>query len=234
MQRLIIAAACVSGIMLLCCTTAKADFRTLLGDMSSPEFALEEAFPKFGIQTKTPVPCDRLAVINYILKHTYENSIHNMRVETKNTVYVSKDGKEAVYDADGNLVTDYNRGTYNYASYEKPVDKFLLDFLPWILYGVSRDDPTSFEERLHYYCLDLNWGIQHYIFLADRDELEPLSYDDLSAKEKMVYQLFSYLIFNENYAIRLEDKNIPRLREDGDFYWSYFAQITNAVGLQQQ
>ncbi|MDE5797944.1 MAG: hypothetical protein K2H73_02825 [Treponemataceae bacterium] len=232
MKKLIATAVCACGILLLSCTTAKTDFRTLLGTMRNPAFALEKAFPKFGIQTATPVPADRLAVIDYILKHTYENSIHNMRTETKNTVYVTKDGKEAVYDADGNLVTDYNRGTYNYAPYEKPVDKFLLDFLPWLLLGVSRDDPTSFNERLYYYCLDLNWGIQRFIFLDDKSELEPLAYDDLTAKEKMVYQLFSYLLFNESYAIRLEDDTIPRLREDGDFYWAYVSQITQAVGLQ--
>lgn len=220
-------------VALCCCSAEKANFRTLLLKMQTQDSAavLEKQFPKFGIQSTKPVSSEHLAVVNYILKHTYENSIHKMRGESENKIYVNDDGRELVYDADGNLVTNYNRGTYNYASYDKPVDKFLLDFLPWILLGVSKDDPTSFEERLYYYCTDLNWGIQSYVFLDDKSELESLSYDDLTDTEKMVYQFFSYLIFNETYEIRLEDKTIPRLRQDVDFYWAYFEQITKTVGL---
>lgn len=60
MKKLTATAVCACGILLLCCTTAKTDFRTLLGTMRTPAFALEKAFPKFGIQTATPVPADRL------------------------------------------------------------------------------------------------------------------------------------------------------------------------------
>ena len=56
-----------------------------------------------------------------------------------NKKYTLCDGREAVYDKDGNLVTDpLNRGTYNYA-----LDDFghvVQDVIPWILWGTGRDD----------------------------------------------------------------------------------------------
>lgn len=64
-----------------------------------------------------------------------------------NTKWVScPDGHhEAVYDKDGNLVTDQvNGGTYNYASpYTEPVDHVLEDWLPYKLFG---NGPIVFDE----------------------------------------------------------------------------------------
>ena len=89
---------------------------------------------------------EQLSIINYILKNTYENNIHKMRGETENRVYTNNDGREAVFDKDGNLVTNYNKGSYNYASYDTPIAKFLLDIAPWLQLGNARDDPTSYKE----------------------------------------------------------------------------------------
>ena len=49
------------------------------------------------------------------------------------------DGREAVYDNDGNLVTDPRyKGTYNYANpdgADGKWDHLVLDVLPWLFFG---------------------------------------------------------------------------------------------------
>jgi hypothetical protein len=75
---------------------------------------------------------EQLSIINYILKNTFENNIHRMRGENENRVYTNEDSREAVFDKDGNLVTNsYNKGSYSYAPYNRPIEKFLLDIAPW-------------------------------------------------------------------------------------------------------
>ncbi len=79
---------------------------------------------------------EHLSIIHYILKNTYENNTHKMRGEQENKVYVKITGEEAVFDKDGNLVTnDWNKGSYNYGSYDKPVNKFEVDIWPWLIWG---------------------------------------------------------------------------------------------------
>ena len=55
---------------------------------------------------------EKLSIIRYILKNTYENNIHKMRGEIENTVYVNEDGREAVFDKDGNIVTNSYNGFF--------------------------------------------------------------------------------------------------------------------------
>jgi hypothetical protein len=177
---------------------------------------------------------EQLSIINYILKNTYENNIHRMRGETENRVYTAEDGREAVFDKDGNLVTNsYNRGSYNYASYNRPIEKFLLDIAPWLKLGNARDDPTSFDERLYYYTLDLDYGIQKYIFEGSGENLEEILFNELSENEKEVYYIFMHIIFNENYRIQLNRENIPRLINDGKYYYEYFYQIQELLNVKQ-
>jgi hypothetical protein len=177
---------------------------------------------------------EQLSIINYILKNTYENNIHRMRGETENRVYTNEDGREAVFDKNGNLVTNsYNRGSYNYASYNRPIDKFILDIAPWLEWGNTRDDPTSFEERLYYYTLDLNYGIQKYVFEGYRENLEEILFNELSENEKEVYYIFIHIIFNEGYKIQLDRENIPRLINDGKYYYEYFYQIQELLNVKQ-
>ena len=95
------------------------------------------------------------------LAHTPEIAIHQMRGEVTNVVYISPDGhKEAVYDNNGNLVTNlYNKGSYNYCHPEnEPICHFSKDMIPWLKWGNDRDDPTSFSERLSAYSIDLRYG----------------------------------------------------------------------------
>jgi hypothetical protein len=66
-----------------------------------------------------------------------------------NNKYVSPNGHyEAVYDANGNLVTNGpNIGTYNFYNYQDGVSGFVghweYDVLPWIEYGASPGDPQG-------------------------------------------------------------------------------------------
>jgi hypothetical protein len=183
---------------------------------------------------KDPNP-EQLSIIRYILRNTYEINIHKMRGETENEVYVHEDGSEAVYDKDGNLVTNaYNRGSFNYYSNEKePVKKFIYDIAPWLYWGNTEDDPTTFDERLYYYTLDLDRGIQSYIFEGSEETLETVSFKELDKVEKEVYYIFLKLIFNEDYSIKLNNNNRERLRADGKYYFEYFFQIQELLNVRQ-
>lgn len=59
---------------------------------------------------------------------------------------------EAVYDANGNLITDpIDYGSYNYSSPETAqgaVLHLIFDMLPYILLANSPDDPTPLPERI--------------------------------------------------------------------------------------
>jgi hypothetical protein len=177
----------------------------------------------------------QLSIIRYILKNTYEINIHKMRGEIENVVYVKEDGSEAVFDKDDNLVTNsYNRGSFNYYSNEnEPIKKFLVDIAPWLRWGNAEDDPTSFSERLFYYTLDLDYGIQKYIFEGSRENLEVVSFNALANEEKEVYYIFLKLIFNEDYSIKLNNNNIERLKSDSEYYYEYFFQIQELLKVRQ-
>ena len=125
---------------------------------------------------------EQLSIIRFILKNTYENNIHKMRGETENRVFIHEDGSEVVYDKNGNLVTNsYNRGSFNYYSNTtEPVKKFVFDIAPWLLHGNVINDPTTFNERLYYYTLDLDYGIQSYIFKGFNGQLENVRFNELS------------------------------------------------------
>ncbi len=176
-----------------------------------------------------------LSVIHFILRHTQEVNVHQMRGESENKIYVKKDGhSEAVFDKEGKLVTNYNAGSYNYYSCEEnPIKHFSYDILPWLAWGNAKDDPTSYKERLFAYSLDLNRGIQHYIF-NDSKELPHISYHSLSQNEKDVYKFFSYIIFNKNYKTKLGLKTKNKMRKSGKTYWKYFREIQKLLAVTQQ
>ena len=177
---------------------------------------------------------NQLAIVHYILQNTFENNIHKMRGETDNVVYTNKDGREAVYDKNGNLVTNsYNRGSFNFASYDEPIHKFLLDIAPWLKWGNAKDDPTSFQERLYYYTLDLDYGIQKYIFEGSMENIKSISFNTLTDEEKEVYYIFIKLLFNDNYSIKLNNSNLRRLRSDRNYYFEYLFQIQELLGVKQ-
>ncbi len=177
----------------------------------------------------------QLSVIHFILQHTEEVNIHQMRGESDNTVYLKKDGhSEAVFDKSGKLVTNYNAGSYNYYSYkENPIKHFSYDILPWLAWGSTRDDPTSYKERLFAYSLDLNRGIQHYIF-NDSEALPRIAYASLSQHEQAVYKFFSYLLFNKNYNVKLDVTTKNKFKDSGKAYYAYFYQIQNLLAVKSK
>ncbi len=107
------------------------------------------------------IPLAHQQIIYAILAHTNESAIHQMRGETDNRVFIHEDGREGVYDKNGNLVTNgYNDGTFNYANPKnEPLLHFTMDISPWIQMGISETDPTSTIERIYAYMGDLEAGI---------------------------------------------------------------------------
>ena len=141
---------------------------------------LEDGLKELNIDITKEIPKENISIINYILKFVYENNIHKMRNENDNVVYTKETGEEAVFNKNGNLVTnDWNQGSFNYGKYEQPINKFLLDIWPWLVWGNTKNDPTTFDERFYYYCMDLDHGIQEYIFLEDKSLLEKIEYSGL-------------------------------------------------------
>lgn len=172
-------------------------------------------------------------IIYYILQNTPEMNIHRMREEVNNQVFVHESGAEAVYDETGALVTNpYNKGSFNYYNYKtEPLKKFIGDTLPWLEWGNDRVDPTSKDERLYYYLFDLDIGLQTYIFEGRKQSIESIDITSLTKDELDVLKLFKYLIFNDGYEIKYNVESMDRLEAEGDFYWSYFQQIQNLLGL---
>jgi hypothetical protein len=213
-----------------CISNTNKDYQIFSEDES---FDIKKLF-KFDYDRPEIPNSEYLSIIRYILKNTYENNIHKMRGENENRVYVNEDGREAVYDKNGNLVTNsYNQGSYNYGSYDEPIHKFLVDIAPWLQWGNTRDDPTSFDERLYYYTYDLNNGIQKYIFEGSKEKLEEVIFGELSEDEKEVYYIFIHIIFNKNYKIKIVNENIDRLIQDRDYYFEYFYQIQGLLNVKQ-
>ena len=195
---------------------------------------LEDGLKELNIDITKEIPKENISIINYILKFVYENNIHKMRNENDNVVYTKVTGEEAVFNKNGNLVTnDWNQGSFNYGKYEQPINKFLLDIWPWLVWGNTKNDPTTFDERFYYYCMDLDPGIQEYIFLEDKSLLEKIEYSELTEEEKLVYHFFNYLFFNEKFKYKLDERNIKKYKKSAENYWKYLSQIMELSGYKQ-
>ncbi|MDP4145460.1 MAG: hypothetical protein Q8936_13405 [Bacillota bacterium] len=104
-----------------------------------------------------------LGLIGKILSNTMEIASHNLKGASGNTVYISEDGhKEAVYDVNGNLVTDpINMGSYNNYYYkEYPYRHFFFDTVPWIFWGNAKNDNSTVKERIVGFNMDFNRGVR--------------------------------------------------------------------------
>lgn len=226
------------ALISLCITAASAGENILSTfgesrDEKNLEQCLKNGLEKLGVNTSEKIPEENLSIINFILKYTYENNIHKMRGEEENQVYVKDSGEEAVFDAEGNLVTNaWNKGSYNYGNYDEPIQKFELDIWPWLIWGNAREDPTSFAERFYYYLMDLDNGIQEYIFLEDKASLDPVNHSDLNKMDEYVYQLFNYLLFNESFKFDLSEKNVKKYRKSANNYWKYLSQLLVLSGYE--
>lgn len=119
-------------------------------------------FEQRGVIGKIKTQHLREAVLTYnLLLNTNELQIHQLRGAIGNQVFVHDDGREVVFDSEGKLVKDgINDGSYNYAHPSKdPIMHFVLDILPWLILGNSRQDPTTLPERLEAYVKDLESGL---------------------------------------------------------------------------
>ena len=216
--------------------SAKENILSVFGNSKADvklELCLKKGLEKLGVNLEKEISDDRLSAINFILKNTYENNIHKMRGEENNQIFVKNTGEEAVFDKDGKLVTnDWNRGSFNYGNYDKPIQKFELDIWPWLIWGNTREDPTTFEERFYYYIMDLDIGIQEYIFLEDKKSLEKIKYGELTETDRLVYQFFNYLLFNESYKYDLSEKNMRNYRKSAEIYWKYSSQLVALSGYE--
>ena len=78
---------------------------------------------------------------NWRKLNEFESELHNLDIQDNSNVkYVSKDGREAVYDINGKLVLDdKNRGTFNYFSPEEGLFHFCVDMVPYFILGNSRN-----------------------------------------------------------------------------------------------
>jgi RHS repeat-associated protein len=79
-------------------------------------------------------------------------------LEEPNFKVVTLDGfYEVIYDYDGNIVTaPEDMGTYNYCpSQTSVIGHAVLDVLPWLIWGNTRDDSTTFIQRV-YYMTEMN------------------------------------------------------------------------------
>jgi hypothetical protein len=93
----------------------------------------------------------KLQIIYLLLQNNGEYYVHNLNGASGNEVYEHKDGhKEAVYDSNGDLVKDgINDASYNYHDRTKePLRHFSFDTHPWIIWGASKKDTTSPQERI--------------------------------------------------------------------------------------
>src|SRR5262245_20590106 len=100
----------------------------------------------------------KIRAIAAILRKSNEIEIHRMRGGRNNTLFLHPDGhREAVYDGNGRLVQDgINDGSYNYFHPQRDALRhFTFDIAPWLLFGQSRNDPTTRAERIHAYSTDL-------------------------------------------------------------------------------
>ena len=88
---------------------------------------LEDGLKELNIDITKEIPKENISIINYILKFVYENNIHKMRNENDNVVYTKETGEEAVFNKNGNLVTnDWNQGSFNYGNMSNQLISFYL------------------------------------------------------------------------------------------------------------
>lgn len=149
----------------------------------------------------------KLIIIYNILRNTSEVYIHQQRGQYGNQVFLSKDGhKEAVFGPDGKLVQDgINDGSFNFFHpYNEPLGHFLVDILPWIHRGNSRNDPTSIEERIHSYVSDLEGGIR--LAYSQRKSLVTQEFDQ-SEMEVLALYLSIIQAGNADTLFTLFDKD---------------------------
>ena len=188
-----------------------------------------QASRDFGLNTYDSLSLDdekiqaEAAFIFSVLFNTYESNTHQMNGEIGNKVYVHDDGREAVFDSEGNLVAACeNKGSFNYAHYKKePLAHFAVDILPWLRWGNCREDTTTREQRILAYIADFENGFdiassdnRGYFLPANFDFGQPGQSETIAffllAFDNSNFDLYSF-IMNDQYSEEARLKFIQAL-----------------------
>lgn len=98
------------------------------------------------------LPCDPDEAREMGWNNGVAASCHQFTSKTRsNQKWVSPDGRyEVIFDPEGTKVidADEDRGTYNFGDPSKDrMGHFVLDVIPWLIYGNSAADSTTFAQR---------------------------------------------------------------------------------------
>ena len=157
-------------------TSMKPNDMQELMDYTENHFKLQKTMQRIE---KGEIDSYKLQIIWLILQNTPEYYIHNLNGVSGNKVFIHEDGHiEAVYDKNGKLVQDgINAGSYNYFDRRKhPLKHFSFDTHQWIMWGNSRKDTTSKQERIFGYVSDLEVGLRKA--LESKDNLKNIQKDN--------------------------------------------------------
>ena len=100
----------------------------------------------------------KLAFVHTLLVQTRRKHSHQLNGATGNQYYLRKtDGAEAVFDKEGNLVSDcVNKTVANSVNpMLQPLAHFSLDVLPWLQNGNCKAQVIPAEKRVNAYIRDL-------------------------------------------------------------------------------
>ena len=209
------------SLVLISCVTGPDQFARSINDEFSLKSYSAENLNDKKIKANT-------AFIFTLLTNTKELRIHQFNNETTNEVWVSEEATSSggyaemvvkfqrdengeKIDGTGAHVTDcVNMGSFNYKHPEsQPLGHFAQDILPWIMLGNCREDPTTTEQRISAYILDIELSLEDlasskssYYLPADfsfkeSGQAETVSFL-LSSLEKESFDLYNFVLNDQS------------------------------------
>ena len=162
---------------------------------------LQELDPSFLSDEKLALSA---SFIRALLANTSEQHIHQMNGATGNKVFQHADGREAVYDENGTLVTEGgNQGSYNYFHPQNfPLCHFSVDILPWLIWGNGKTDTTSTEQRTIAYVSDLRDGLER-LMLVNKDNTLSQGLDFSQSGQTETISFFLSVFKKANFDLHL-------------------------------
>ena len=128
----------------------------------SGQMPTKEAHYARNIHNNTDIKTTKMGLNYWFLVPQFGAACHQFSVENENNKWFEKKkentkwtykNQELVFDNKGNLVTDpRDMGTYNFAPWSlSSKDHYIVDVLPWIIWGNSSDDTTTVSQRINAY-----------------------------------------------------------------------------------
>lgn len=141
------------------------------------------------------IPQEKLIAIYVTLKNTPEQYSHQMNGEVDNQIHYHPVGYEVVTDKNDKVIEEGpNRGSYNfYNFYENPLKHYLLDIEPWIRLGNYKEDPTTIEQRITAFLMDIQIGMKKYLELKVKNKLPK----DIKFTNRQIEVLALFVSFEE-------------------------------------